>query len=582
MERLSEINVLPILESLTYIKKNHASVVRFGDGEIDLMTGHSIPYQEHNDKLAKKLKQILQTKSDENLLVCLPDVFSNMERYNQNAQIFWEGHFLKYSNFYLDNCNSPFYGSTFISRPYIDLVDKSVSETYFSSLKELWKEKDILIVEGATSRSGVGNDLFSEASSIKRIICPSKNAFQYYDEIFQEIEKHGKDRLILIMLGPTAKILVSDLARQGYQAIDLGHIDSEYEWYEMGATYKVKLTNKHTAEFNHDEGIELELDQKYQQQIIARIGVGNFNEIQVEKEEEMDTSELISVIVPVYNVEQYLKRCLDSLLKQSYENFEILLVNDGSTDSSSLICEDYAKRDERIRVFHQMNAGPSAARNTGITFATGKYITFIDSDDFVEETYLEHLYRALVDNDSDISICNFNSFNEERQSFLFSITKEKYFSKNYTVAEWMNQESSPNNNLFLTFTFSPTKLFKAELFDGIRFPIGRLREDDATIYRLYLKAKQVTFINEGSYYYSQRKEGLSRTRMLDDISSMITNAEERIALLAAMGYDLTEQIKSYKGRLKKCREDALRNGQLELYQQCCNKLDLIENYSKEK
>lgn len=582
MERLSEINVLPILESLTYIKKNHASVVRFGDGEIDLMTGHSIPYQTHNDKLAKKLKQILQTESNENLLVCLPDVFSNIERYNQNAQIFWEGHFLKYSNFYLDNCNSPFYGSTFISRPYIDLVDKSVSETYFSSLKELWKEKDILIVEGATSRSGVGNDLFSEASSIKRIICPSKNAFQYYDEIFQKIKKHGKDRLILIMLGPTAKILVSDLARQGYQAIDLGHIDSEYEWYEMGATYKVKLTNKHTAEFNYDEGIELELDQKYQQQIIARIGVGNFNEIQVEKVEEMDTSELITVIVPVYNVEQYLKRCLDSLLKQSYKNIEILLVNDGSTDSSSMICEDYAKKDERIRVFHQMNAGPSAARNTGITFATGKYITFIDSDDFVEETYLEHLYRALVDNDSDISICNFNSFNEERQSFLFSITKEKYFSKNYTVAEWMNFESSSSNNLFLTFTFSPTKLFKAELFDGIRFPIGRLREDDATIYRLYLKAKQVTFINEGSYYYSQRKEGLSRTRMLDDISSMITNAEERIALLAAMGYDLTEQIKSYKGRLKKCCEDALRNGQIELYQQCRNKLDLIENYSKEK
>ena len=146
----------------------------------------------------------------------------------------------------------------------------------------------------------------------------------------------------------------------------------------------------------------------------------------------------------------------------------------------------------------------------------------------------------------------------------------------------MNLESSPSNNLFLTFTFSPTKLFKAELFEGVRFPIGRLREDDATIYRLYLKAKQVTFINEGSYYYSQRKEGLSRTRMLDDISSMITNAEERIALLAAMGYDLTEQIKSYKGRLKKCCEDALRNGQIELYQQCCNKLDLIENYSKEK
>ena len=582
MKRLSEIKVLPILESLKYIKHNHASVVRFGDGEIDLMTGHSIPYQDYNEKLAKRLQQILQTKSDEKLLVCLPDVFSNMDRYNQNARHFWERHFLKYSEFYLNCCDAPFYGSTFISRPYIDLIDKSPSEAYFESLKELWRGKDLLIVEGATSRSGVGNDLFAAASSIKRLVCPSKNAFQYYDEILRLTEKNAKNRLILVMLGPTAKVLVADLTTKGYQAIDLGHIDSEYEWYEMGATYKVKLTNKHTAEFNYDEGVELEFSQEYQEQIVARIGVDNSKQVQIKEMEKMDNGELISIIVPVYNVEKYLKRCLDSLLRQTYKNFEIILINDGSTDNSSIICEEYAKIDNRIHILHQTNAGPSAARNAGITYASGKYITFVDSDDFVEEFYLEHLYRALVDNGSDISVCNFNSFNEDRQSFLFSITKEKYFCKNYTIAEWMDLESSANNNLFLTFTFSPTKLFKAELFEGIRFPLGRLREDDATIYRLYLKASQITFINEGSYYYSQRSEGLSRTRMLDDISSMISNAEERIALLASMGYDLTEQIKSYKGRLKKCCEDALRNGQIELYQQCCNKLDLIENYPKEK
>lgn len=189
MKRLSEIKVLPILESLKYIKHNHASVVRFGDGEIDLMTGHSIPYQDYNEKLAKRLQQILQTKSDEKLLVCLPDVFSNMDRYNQNARHFWERHFLKYSEFYLNCCDAPFYGSTFISRPYIDLIDKSPSEAYFESLKELWRGKDLLIVEGATSRSGVGNDLFVAASSIKRLVCPSKNAFQYYDEILRLTEK---------------------------------------------------------------------------------------------------------------------------------------------------------------------------------------------------------------------------------------------------------------------------------------------------------------------------------------------------------------------------------------------------------
>lgn len=577
MKALSEITVRPILDSLDFIDKHKSSVARFGDGEIEIMSGRGIPYQEYNEELAKALLDILKTPSHPEFLVCLPDVFSNIERYNHNAQYFWKKHFEHFEPFYLENCCSPWYGSTFISRPYIDLEDKSGAVASFAGLNKLWANRDILIVEGETSRSGVGNDLFATSKSLSRIICPSKNAFSQYDVILEEILKYCDDRLILLMLGPTAKVLARDLSQRGHQAIDLGHIDSEYEWYKMGATHKVKLSHKHTAEFNYDENIDFVEDAAYNQQILARVG------IEAKKErEEMSQTEVISVIVPVYNVEPYLKRCLESLRNQTYQDIELLLINDGSTDASSEICQEYAEKDKRIRVIHQENAGPSAARNRGIELARGRYITFVDSDDFVELDYLEKLHQTLVKNEADISICNFNSYNEDRRSYLFSITPAMYFEKVYSVEEWLNQENTAKNNLYLTFTFSPMKLFKKELFDGVFFPVGRLREDDATIYKLYLKANKIAFINQGSYFYSQRSEGLSRQTMLKDIETMISNAEERIALLVAMGYDVSHHIDSYKKRLAKCKVDALRAGQIHLYNQICAKLDLIQHYPKEK
>ncbi|WP_245167488.1 SP_1767 family glycosyltransferase [Streptococcus cuniculi] len=573
---LSDIKVRPILDSLHYIQEHGASVVRFGDGEIDLINGRGIPYQDHDEQLARALKLILQVPSSEELVVCLPDVFQHLERYNRNAQVFWASHFERYRDFYEKECQSEWYGSTFLSRPYIDLQDKSLSDVYFSAIKGLWQGRDILIVEGETSRSGVGNDLFAGAQSVSRIVCPSHNAFANYDEIMERLLEHVEGKLVILMLGPTAKVLAYDLMKRGYQAIDLGHIDSEYEWYQMKASHKVKLAHKHTAEHNYDEQIVLQDDADYNRQVVATVGI----EWEKKEEELVSQSEMISVIVPVYNVESYLRRCLDSLLKQTYTDFELVLVNDGSTDRSAEICEEYARKDVRIRVFHQENAGPSAARNHGVEQTRGRYITFVDSDDFVEDYYLYELHRALVENKADISICNFNSFNEERQSFLFSITSEMYFEKTYTVEEWLNQENTARYNLYLTFTFSPLKLFKRELFDGVYFPVGRLREDDATIYKLYLKASKIAFINQGSYYYSQRSEGLSRSGMLEDIASMISNAEERLALLATLGYDVTEHRDSYIKRLKKCQADSLRAGQIGLYRQLSTKLDLIEHYQK--
>ena len=267
-----QISVLSINQSLDYLLEKGASVVRFGDGEMDLVAGRSIVYQDFDPELSARLREIMSMESDEHLMICLPDVFTGLERYSIDAQNFWSlnhlPHFLeKYKNI----CRAPWYGSTFISRPYIDLEDKTPSAGYFSKLKQLWQDKDLLIVEGLTSRSGVGNDLFDGARSIKRIICPSRNAYSKLEAIKQAVREHADNRLILTMLGPTAKVLVYDLVQEGYRALDIGHIDSEYEWFQMGASHKVKLSHKHTAEHNFDQDIEFRDDQAYDSQIVANL-----------------------------------------------------------------------------------------------------------------------------------------------------------------------------------------------------------------------------------------------------------------------------------------------------------------------
>lgn len=266
-----QISVLSIDQSLDYLLEKGASVVRFGDGEMDLIAGSGIVYQEYDPELSARLREIMSMESDERLMVCLSDVFTGLERYSIDAQNFWKVHLYYHLSDYQEICRAPWYGSTFISRPYIDLEDKTPSAGYFAKLKQLWQDKDLLIVEGLTSRSGVGNDLFDGARSIKRIICPSRNAYSKLEAIKQAVREQADNRLILTMLGPTAKVLVYDLVQEGYRALDIGHIDSEYEWFQMGATHKVKLSHKHTAEHNFDQDIEFRDDQAYDSQIVANL-----------------------------------------------------------------------------------------------------------------------------------------------------------------------------------------------------------------------------------------------------------------------------------------------------------------------
>lgn len=263
-----EFRIKTIEETLDLIIKNHACVSRFGAAETDLMRGKDIPYQTYTPELARKLRNIISIQSNQKFIVCLADVFENQDRYTDTAASFWHEHLEKNQEFYNEICTANWYGNSFISKFYMDFVDKSQSATYFEKIKNLWQKQEILIVEAGNTHSGVGNDLFLEAKSVKRIICPATDAYNKIDQIEEAIAKNAGDKLVLLMLGPTAKVIAADLAYQGMWIVDIGDIDSEYEWFKMKASHKVKLMRKHLAEYNSTEEVVLKENVEYESQII--------------------------------------------------------------------------------------------------------------------------------------------------------------------------------------------------------------------------------------------------------------------------------------------------------------------------
>lgn len=204
---------------------------------------------------------------------------------------------------------------------------------------------------------------------------------------------------------------------------------------------------------------------------------------------------LISIIIPCYKVEIYLSKCINSIIEQTYKNLEIFLVDDGSPDNSGKICDNYAKKDCRIKVIHKQNGGLSDARNVAIDVSTGEYIIFVDSDDFVAPDYVETLYRLIHDNDAQIGITSFKSFEEGIEPELD--THEGKQIKVMTSDEALE-------NMFYQKDFDTSawaKIYKRSLFDNIRYPKGWLYEDLATTYRLMMKCERVAFTNYMSYFY---------------------------------------------------------------------------------
>ncbi|MFD3000885.1 SP_1767 family glycosyltransferase [Pontibacter toksunensis] len=263
--------VLTIDETIREVIKTKCSVSRFGDGEMRLITKESIEFQEYTPELGARLQEVL-TSNLNGHIVCLPAIFETLEPYKRNTRFFWRRHLSSHLLSWIKNTRKDkVYYNTAMTRPYYSFNDYDNSRAWFSSLKQIWNGRDIVFIEGSKSRLGVGNDLFDNATSVERILCPSKNAFARYSEIIAEANKVKKSKLVLIALGPTATLLAYDLHRRGYQAIDVGHVDIEYEWFLMKAKSKVNIAHKHTNEVAGNNAPDSISDGKYNSEIISSI-----------------------------------------------------------------------------------------------------------------------------------------------------------------------------------------------------------------------------------------------------------------------------------------------------------------------
>lgn len=213
-------------------------------------------------------------------------------------------------------------------------------------------------------------------------------------------------------------------------------------------------------------------------------------------------SELISIVIPVYNVEKYLDECIQSVVTQTYKNLEIILIDDGSTDYSSKLCDLWGERDSRIRVFHKSNGGMSDARNYGLQHMKGNFFAFIDSDDYIASNMIELLYNCIQKNRADLAIASFQRVNENgsviNKSFGECIMEEKVVDG----AEILEQSSSLN---LTCFSVVWNRLYRTNTFRNLYFPVGKIQEDEFIFTDVYSYAKKVSVIPNILYFYRQRK-----------------------------------------------------------------------------
>ena len=259
---------------LRKIAEDYSSLCRFGDGEFEMIRGKIRPwFQRPDDRLGRRLKEVLFSE-DIRINIAIPQNFHGFEKYKENAA---------------DNIRDYMHGDTrqdilelidkdriyydaYVSRPYIIYKDRKNADERVPLFQAIWKDRDVMIVEGEFSRIGIGNDLLKGAGSVSRILCPSKNAWDRYDDILDSVLRAAsKKSLICISLGPCATVLAYDLARAGYQALDIGQLDNEYEWYLRGAQTQIPIPGKMVAEVSGEQAFELSDEREYISQIITRI-----------------------------------------------------------------------------------------------------------------------------------------------------------------------------------------------------------------------------------------------------------------------------------------------------------------------
>lgn len=269
-----KLHILNSKKTIEYIKKYNCSIARYGDGEFDIMYRRKCEdYQQFSDELSQALINVLENRS-ERLLICIPHPMISGKGLKKHAKEYWKRWLIADNNAIvtkkiIDKTGSSYiFGDSFVSRPYTAYKSKKLTKEIFALLKTIWEDKDIIIVEGTLTRLGVGNDLFSNTKSIKRILTPAENAFASYDTILQTIKDTYNGEMIIMACGPTATMLASDLSKENIQALDLGHVDIQYEWFLHGNDFQA-VPGKYTNE-SRTKLIETDIvDHMYLSQIIT-------------------------------------------------------------------------------------------------------------------------------------------------------------------------------------------------------------------------------------------------------------------------------------------------------------------------
>lgn len=254
---------------------------------------------------------------------------------------------------------------------------------------------------------------------------------------------------------------------------------------------------------------------------------------------------LVTVVVPVYNVEKYIEKCLNSIIEQTYRDIEIIIVNDGSKDKSIDICEKIQSKDSRIKIINQKNAGLSAARNTGIQNASGKYICFVDSDDFLDKNYVRLLLENLIKNGADISVCDYIYIDEKGKTWTRKIKHNKVYSNIEAIKDLL---VGTQNTEVMTWN----KLYKLSLFKehNIYFPERKLHEDNFTTYKLYYYSQSISLINDRLYFYLQRTNSIMGKKFNIKRLDVLQAVQETKEFLINKHIDLKAELECYQALIQ--------------------------------
>lgn len=271
--------ILSAEKAIEKIVDERCSMVRFGDNEFEQIRGNErVNYQDIDARLATRLEEVLNC-DDKRLIVAIADNYGSLFKYTDEAANDIRSYLtsaVRNDHMNILDLNREYYDA-YISRPYLIYRDKESAGRRFEKIKRIWNNEDVLVVEGSHTRFGVGNDLLCNARNVHRILCPDKNAFLIYEKIYEKALKYGKNRLVLIILGPTATIMAYDLAMNDYWAVDIGQLDTEYEWYLRGAQRRCLIPNKTVSEINrYDDIVTDENDmsiKKYYSEVIEEISL---------------------------------------------------------------------------------------------------------------------------------------------------------------------------------------------------------------------------------------------------------------------------------------------------------------------